>query len=115
VSQVLVAFTLEFDDDCERRLIDAGYRGALSLVVWTNLVPFLAHGAIPMGNWGVGIGASKSRSSISSAAGAMAFRNTGVGFSERQDDGEAACALGRCGARLGQRPRMPRRLDGAPF
>jgi len=48
VSQVLVVFTLEFDNEFERRLIGAGYRGALSLVVWTNLARFLADGAIPV-------------------------------------------------------------------
>lgn len=43
LSQTLVAFTLEFDNEFERRMQQAGYPGALlSLVLWSNLVRFLA-------------------------------------------------------------------------
>ncbi len=49
LSQVLVAFTVEFDNEFERRMGEAGYSGArLSLVVWTNLMRFVAHGAVPV-------------------------------------------------------------------
>jgi hypothetical protein len=43
LSQILVAFTIEFDNEFERRMGLAGYPGArLSLVVWSNLMRFLA-------------------------------------------------------------------------
>jgi DNA-binding MarR family transcriptional regulator len=49
LSQVLVAYTIEFDNEFERRMIDAGYRGAnLSLTVWAGLMRFLADGAVPV-------------------------------------------------------------------
>ena len=42
LSQVLVAFTLEFDNEFERRMGEAGYPGAmLSYVVWANLMRFI--------------------------------------------------------------------------
>src|SRR5271170_6741000 len=42
LSQVLVAFTVEFDNEFERRMAKAGFVGArLSLVVWTNLMRFI--------------------------------------------------------------------------
>jgi DNA-binding MarR family transcriptional regulator len=41
-SQVLVAFTVEFDNEFERRMGEVGYAGArLSLSVWSNLMRFL--------------------------------------------------------------------------
>src|SRR5580658_9552382 len=47
LSQVLVAFTVEFDNEFERRMGEAGYPGArLSLLVWANLLRFTAAGAI---------------------------------------------------------------------
>ncbi len=47
LSQVLVAFTVEFDNEFERRMGDAGYPGArLSLVLWANLIRFLAGGPL---------------------------------------------------------------------
>jgi DNA-binding MarR family transcriptional regulator len=47
LSQVLVAFTIEFDNEFERRMGEAGYPGArLSLVVWANLMRFVAEGAV---------------------------------------------------------------------
>jgi len=47
LSQVLVAFTVEFDNEFERRMGDAGYPGArLSLVVWTNLMRFVGQGVV---------------------------------------------------------------------
>jgi hypothetical protein len=47
LSQVLVAFTLELDDEFEKRMRDSGYAGAsLSVVIWSNLMRFLA-GATP--------------------------------------------------------------------
>ncbi|HEY6464878.1 MAG TPA: hypothetical protein VIY69_02735 [Candidatus Acidoferrales bacterium] len=42
LSQILVAFTLEFDNEFERKMGKAGYPGArLSLVVWFNLIRFV--------------------------------------------------------------------------
>ncbi|MGO8786681.1 MAG: hypothetical protein ACLQVL_04765 [Terriglobia bacterium] len=47
LSQVLVAFTVEFDNEFERRMGEAGYPGArLSLVVWANVMRFVAGGAV---------------------------------------------------------------------
>src|SRR5271165_1359376 len=47
LSQVLVAFTVEFDNEFERRMIQAGYHGAtLSMVLWNNLVRFTTEGPI---------------------------------------------------------------------
>jgi DNA-binding MarR family transcriptional regulator len=47
LSQVLVAFTIELDNEFERRMADAGHPGALlSLVVWSNLMRFLAEGQV---------------------------------------------------------------------
>jgi hypothetical protein len=44
---VLVAFTVEFDNEFERRMGEAGYPGArLSLVVWANLMRFAAGGPV---------------------------------------------------------------------
>ena len=43
LSQILVAFTIEFDNEFERQMNDAGHPGArLSLVVWSNLLRFVA-------------------------------------------------------------------------
>jgi DNA-binding MarR family transcriptional regulator len=42
LSQVLVAFTVEFDNEFERQIAEAGYPGArLSLAVWANLMRFV--------------------------------------------------------------------------
>lgn len=46
LSQVLVAFTIEFDNEFERRMLKAGESGTLSLVVWANLMRFLADGPV---------------------------------------------------------------------
>jgi len=47
LSQLLVAFTVEFDNEFERRMIQAGYHGALlSMVLWNNLVRFTTQGPI---------------------------------------------------------------------
>jgi len=47
LSQVLVAFRVEFDNEFERRMGVAGYPGArLSLVVWANLMRFVGEVAI---------------------------------------------------------------------
>ncbi len=47
LSQVLVAFTVEFDNEFERRMIQAGFHGALlSMVLWNNLVRFTTKGPI---------------------------------------------------------------------
>ena len=49
LSQVLVAFTVEFDNEFERRMGEAGFPGAhLSLVVWANLMRFVADRAVPV-------------------------------------------------------------------
>lgn len=50
LSQVLVAFTVEFDSEFERLMGEAGHPGArLSLVVWTNLMRFAAEGSLTVG------------------------------------------------------------------
>jgi hypothetical protein len=47
LSQILVAFTVELDNEFERRMGEAGYFGArLSLVVWANLMRFAGEGAV---------------------------------------------------------------------
>ncbi|HYY28566.1 MAG TPA: hypothetical protein VE860_11505 [Chthoniobacterales bacterium] len=47
LSQLLIAFTVELDNEFERRMSEAGYPGAhLSLVVWSNLVRFCANGEV---------------------------------------------------------------------
>jgi hypothetical protein len=51
LSQVLVAFTVEFDNEFERKMGEAGYPGArLSLVVWANLIRFLCEGSVSVRN-----------------------------------------------------------------
>jgi hypothetical protein len=48
LSQTLVAFTIELDNEFERQMGEAGFPGArLSLIVWANLIRFLADGAVP--------------------------------------------------------------------
>ena len=43
LSQLLVAFTVEFDNEFERRMYVAGRPGErLSLMIWANLIRFLA-------------------------------------------------------------------------
>lgn len=45
LSQVLVAYTVEFDSEFERRMGEAGYAGAaISLTVWHGLMRFLSEG-----------------------------------------------------------------------
>lgn len=47
LSQTLVAFTIEFDSEFERRMLHSGYPGSrLSLVVWSNLLRFLTAGDV---------------------------------------------------------------------
>lgn len=47
LSQVLVAFTVEFDNEFERQMNEAGYPGArLSLVIWGSLMRFIPPGGI---------------------------------------------------------------------
>ena len=47
LSQLLVAFTVELDNEFERRMGEAAYPGArLSLVVWANLMRFLVDGPV---------------------------------------------------------------------
>jgi hypothetical protein len=47
LSQVLVAFTVEFDGEFERGMAEAGYPGTmLSLVMWANLLRFVPEGGI---------------------------------------------------------------------
>ncbi|HWE53697.1 MAG TPA: hypothetical protein VG273_28160 [Bryobacteraceae bacterium] len=49
LSQVLVAYTIELDNEFERRMAAAGDPGArLSLVVWTNLLRFVNESALPV-------------------------------------------------------------------
>lgn len=50
LSQMLVAFTIELDNEFERQMLEAGYPGAgLSLRVWSNLMRFLADGPVTVG------------------------------------------------------------------
>src|SRR5215469_6342069 len=45
LSQTMVAFTVEFDNEFEHRMRRSGYAGAnVSLVVWSNLMRFLTSG-----------------------------------------------------------------------
>jgi hypothetical protein len=54
LSQVLVAFTVEFDNEFERRMGEAGYPGArLSLVVWANLLQFVGESGLSVRELGV--------------------------------------------------------------
>jgi hypothetical protein len=47
LSQTLVAYTVELDCEFERRMLDMqGPDACLSLVIWLNLLRFLAHGPI---------------------------------------------------------------------
>jgi hypothetical protein len=47
LSQVLIAFTVEFDNEFERRMGESGYPGArLSLSVWANMMRFVAEGTL---------------------------------------------------------------------
>jgi hypothetical protein len=49
LSQVLVAFTIEFDNEFERRMSASGYTGQLlSLVVWSNVIRFIPEGGLPV-------------------------------------------------------------------
>lgn len=49
LSQMLVAFTVEFDNEFERRMGGAGHPGArLSLVVWAILMRFVVAGGVPV-------------------------------------------------------------------
>jgi DNA-binding MarR family transcriptional regulator len=62
LSQVLVAFTVEFDNEFERRMAEAGCPGALlSLVVWSNLIRFLATGDVAVRDLAVQALAPKKR------------------------------------------------------
>ena len=50
LSQTLIAFTIEFDNEFERQMIAAGFRGiGLSLVVWSNLLRFLPDHGVEVG------------------------------------------------------------------
>lgn len=54
LSQVLVAYTVEFDNEFERRMGAAGYGGAgLSLSVWSNVMRFVPEGGVSVRNLGV--------------------------------------------------------------
>jgi len=51
LSQTLVAFTIEFDNEFERRMGESGYPGArLSLVVWSNLMRFVSAKGVSVGD-----------------------------------------------------------------
>jgi hypothetical protein len=53
LSQALIAFTLELDNEFERQMLDAGFHGiGLSLVVWSNLLRFLPPDGISVGELG---------------------------------------------------------------
>jgi hypothetical protein len=47
LSQILIPFTVEFDNEFEWQMAEAGDPGArLSLVVWANLLTFVSDGAL---------------------------------------------------------------------
>jgi hypothetical protein len=47
LSQILVAYTVEFDNEFERRMNESGYVGGrLSLVVWSNPIRFISENAM---------------------------------------------------------------------
>jgi hypothetical protein len=47
LSQILVAYTVEFNNEFERRMSESGYAGAgLSLVVWCNVMRFLSEAGV---------------------------------------------------------------------
>ena len=46
LSQVLVAFTVELDNEFERRMLQAGEPGTISMGVWANLMRFLSAGPV---------------------------------------------------------------------
>ena len=47
LSQTLVAFTVEFDNEFERQMAEAGYPGArLSLILWANLMRFVGEAGV---------------------------------------------------------------------
>jgi hypothetical protein len=47
LSQLLVAFTVEFDNEFERRMGELGYAGArLSLVAWSNWIRFISENGV---------------------------------------------------------------------
>ncbi|HET6328344.1 MAG TPA: hypothetical protein VFG04_26920, partial [Planctomycetaceae bacterium] len=51
LSQVLVAFTIEFDNEFEQRMAESGFPGArLSLVLWSNLIRFIPRKGITVGD-----------------------------------------------------------------
>jgi DNA-binding MarR family transcriptional regulator len=51
LSQVLVAFTLELDDEFEKQMRESGYAGAsLSVVIWSTLMRFLAGAGLSVRN-----------------------------------------------------------------
>jgi hypothetical protein len=51
LSQTLIAFTLELDNEFERQMLEAGYRGiGLSLAVWSNLFRFIGEEGITVGD-----------------------------------------------------------------
>jgi hypothetical protein len=49
LSQILVAYTVELDGEFERRMLQTPSRGArLSLVIWLNMLRFLAAGPVTL-------------------------------------------------------------------
>jgi DNA-binding MarR family transcriptional regulator len=51
LSQVLIAFTLELDDEFEKQMRESGYTGAsLSVVIWSTLMRFLAGASLSVRN-----------------------------------------------------------------
>ena len=47
LSQTLVAYTIEFDNEFQRQMSETGYTGAgLSFVAWANLIRFIADSGV---------------------------------------------------------------------
>ena len=49
LSQILIAYTVELDSEFERRMLETQNVARLSLVIWLNLLQFLADGPVSVG------------------------------------------------------------------
>jgi DNA-binding MarR family transcriptional regulator len=79
LSRVLVAFTIEFDNEFERRFAEAGHRGrfGVSLVMWSNFMRFVGDG-ITVGELATVAGLPKARM-LSTLGGMERWRYVAVG------------------------------------
>ena len=86
LSQALIAFTIELDNEFERRFLDAG-GGArvVSLAMWSNHLRFVGDG-ITVGEWIAAIGLPK-RNALSRLGGVERWRYVSVGPATGKRDG----------------------------